>query len=105
MAKLKELLKSLLSKLTAEFGTLWATGKPFVFIFGVVLALIKFHSELIGILVWSSKNLFNSTSVETNILQKQENTNDTKADQLVDNASKLPDSEKPVTDDWNLGNK
>jgi hypothetical protein len=104
--KLKAFLQALWTKLKGYALVVWNNAGVFkvvVVVGGVFLTVIKFHQALINLLVSSSKSLYNSTQKESNSLQQQENANNNVANQLVQQAEQLPNSEKPVSDDWNIG--
>jgi hypothetical protein len=101
-SKIKARLQALWAKLNTDLRELWAKDKVFVILFGVILAIIKFRQGLIGLAVWSGKSLFNSTTTTTSNIQQQENQANNQANQLVDDANKLPSTETPVSDDWNI---
>ena len=102
-SKIKAWLQSLWLKLNTDLKALWKDDKVFIIAFAVIIAVIKFRQALIGILVASSKNLFNSTQKISDALQQKEKASNDQANQLVQDSEKLSDSEDPVTDDWNVG--
>jgi hypothetical protein len=102
-SRVKTWAKSLWSKLNADLKALWQQDKLFVVVFGAIIAIIKFRQALIGLLIWSSKNLFNSTTQTTNSIQQQENADNNQANQLINDANQLQNTEKTTSDDWYKG--
>jgi hypothetical protein len=94
-------LKALWTRLKSNASDLWAGGRWFVAVLGVIVVVLKFKDLLVDFLVDGAKSIFNNTTKQTNDLNNQENQNNESADQLVDDAKKLPDQEPPVSDGWN----
>ena len=97
---MKEKLKALWGKLNTDVSSLWAESKFFVIAFGAILLALKFKDVFQNLIVLGGKMIFNRASDESKEISDKENQDNQSADQLVDDAKKLPDSETPVDDNW-----
>ena len=91
---------SLWDRMNQSLGDLWAKDKAFLFLFGVIILIVKFRSILIDILVKSGKEEADKAKQENDKLLQQENQASTEADKLVEQAKNEPSKQQPVTDDW-----
>lgn len=99
--KLNTGLSTFWSKLNTDISELWQNSKVFVIIFGILIAVIKFHNVLIDLIVSGSKTLFQNTQQKSDSDQDQENKDNQQANQDAQDANNLPNGEAPVNDDWN----
>jgi hypothetical protein len=99
--KLKASAASLWAKLHADIADLWKRDKAFLVAFGAIILVIKFREIAIDFLVSSGQKLFTKAQAQSDALQKQETSDNTNANKLVEEAKKLTDSNPTVDDNWN----
>jgi len=110
--KLKALLNRISStlsgfwtKVNSDVADLWQKDKAFVVLFGAVILVIQFRQLLVNLIVSGSKALFNQTQTTSQAEQSKENADNTSAENLIQQAESLTNSNPPVTDDWNKNEK
>lgn len=99
---MKEKLQAFWAKLNTEISTLWENNKIFVIVFGALILIIKFREVIISFLVADSKRIFDNATKESDSLKKQQDSYNSSADKLVEEAKQLPNHEGPVGTDWNV---
>jgi hypothetical protein len=100
--KLKALLQTFWAKVKTDTSELWEKDKGFLILFGVVILGVKFREILINLLVSDSKAVFDKAQTQSDVLQKNENEANTKADALVKESDSIATQDNgPIGDDWN----
>ena len=96
-----EKLKAIWAKTNSDVKELWNKDKVFLFVFGFLILVVKFRDFLINQLVSGGKKVEDKSQKQSDVLATQENQDSQQASQLVQQAQDLPQTEKPVDDDWN----
>lgn len=104
-AKVKVYLAAFWTKVNSELSDLWEKDKNFVLLFGVIILGVKFRQILISLIVSSSKALFDKAESKSNALDQKEQNDNSDAEKFVQEAKELPNSEKPVDDNWYKGDQ
>lgn len=89
-----------LDKFKAPISTLWDKHRWFLIGFGVLILIIKFQDVIIDLLVGNSRKLVkDAVETDAKLKQKQDEANN-KANQLIDEATKLSADKPKVDEDW-----
>ena len=91
---------SFLDKFKMPFSQLWEKHKLFLFIFGLLIVLVKFREVIIDILISSARAKFEDAKQKDANLAGQQNAANNKANQLIDNANKMDQNKPEVKEDW-----
>jgi hypothetical protein len=94
-------LKSILASIWADTKDTWNRSKMYLLGLAVILATIEWRKIKEALLVASGAREIKADQKQDQKLAAQENTASQQGDALVTKAVNEPNSEKPVTDDWN----
>ena len=98
MDKIKAWLSDFNAKLKMDLADIWNKDKAFLFIFGLLILIVKFKDLWIDLLLNSSKKVENKANQEDGSLASKENQAEQESDDLVKKSEETKD--QPVNDDW-----
>lgn len=93
-------MDNFIKKLKTPISELWANNKVFLIVCGLLILAIKFQDVIFSFLVNSAKKLLENTQKNSDVLQNQQNTANSQANQLIQEANKLNENRPSVDDDW-----
>jgi hypothetical protein len=98
---MKTKLLAFLSALKNDLADTYKRLKIYFFAFGVLLITFEWEKIKQVLTVWAAQREMKQTTAKDETLKVQEGALNASADALVKDANALPDSQKPVTLDWN----
>lgn len=93
-------IKDFWNKLNSSITDLWKNNKIFLFVFGILIFIIKFRSIIIDLLISNSKKIVEETKKTDENLKNSEENYKKESEYFVDKAKKISEEKVEVKEDW-----
>jgi hypothetical protein len=100
LSNLKSLGSKILAAAKTDIADIWKKDKAFLIAFGLIVLALKFRDILVYLIVSNSKQLFDKTRKQGDLLQGQEDANNFRVQKLQEQAKTLVNSDTKSDDNW-----